>query len=213
MKTVIFANGEIKDERRARNAVQPSDVLIAANGGTANCLKLGFMPSVVIGDLDSLSMKERQALEENGAELIIHPRDKDQTDLELALGYAVEKGADEILLLGLLGGRLDQTLANLLLLARIEWGAVGLIVLEGPDTAYLLKGENSLDLQGKPGNTVSLIPLSPEVTNVRTSGLKWQLASATLSFGSTLSVSNEMVEKSARVSINSGQMLVVHRTQ
>ena len=213
MRVVIFANGEIEDSRRARNAIQPSDVLVAANGGTANCLKLGFIPSVVIGDLDSLSMKERQTLEENGAELVVHPRDKDQTDLELALGYAVGKGAQEILLLGLLGGRLDQTLANLLLLARVEWGEVGLTVIEGPDTAYLLKGENKLDLQGRPGDIVSLIPLSPEATNVRTSGLRWPLAGATLFFGSTLSVSNEMLGRTASVQISSGQLLIVHRTQ
>ena len=213
MRVVIFANGDIKDDRKARAAIRPEDVLIAADGGTANCRKLGFIPSVVIGDLDSLSIKERQALEGNGVKLVVHPQDKDKIDLELALAYAVGAGADEILLLGLLGGRLDQTLANMLLLTRIEWGDVDLTVLEGPDTAYLLKDDNTLEIRGEPGDIVSLIPLSPEIKNVRTSGLRWALKGVTLYFGSTLSVSNEMTGKTASVQIRKGELLVVHRIQ
>lgn len=212
MRAVIIANGEIKDDSRARTAIRPSDVLIAADGGTANSLKLGFTPSIVIGDLDSLSSTEKQVLEHNNTQLVIHPREKDQTDLELAIAYAIGEGAEEILLLGLLGGRLDQTLANLLLLAKDEWGTTGLTVLEGPDTAYLLRDEHVYDILGKPGDIVSLIPLSPVVKNVWTHELRWPLEGATLFFGSTLSISNEMTSKTASVQTTSGKLLVVHRS-
>lgn len=211
MRVTIFANGIIDDPASARGAVLPDDFLIAADGGAKNSLMLGFSPHVVIGDQDSLGSADLEALEARGTRFVLYPRDKDQTDLELAVRFAVDYGAEEILLLGLLGGRLDQTLANLLLLSLPEWGDVKLAVQEGPDTAYFLKGGSSLDLQGRAGDTVSLIPLSPVASSVTTLGLRWALQDAELNFGSTLGISNEMVRSSAQILFEAGQMLIVHR--
>lgn len=172
---------------------------------------LGFTPHVVVGDLDSLSQADLDAFKENHTQLVLYPRDKDQTDLELALRYALDSGAGEILLIGLLGGRLDQTLANMLLLSLPDWGEARLAILEGPDTAHFLRGGNSLELQGQVGDPVSLIPLSPTASGVTTKGLRWALQDADLQFGSTLGISNEMVEPGSMVSIETGNLLVVHR--
>jgi thiamine pyrophosphokinase len=211
LRVVIFANGIIADPAAALNALRAGDFLLAADGGAQNCRSLGLVPNVVIGDLDSLSRADLQFLRDRGTELIEHPRDKDQTDLELALRYAVKLGAAEILLIGLLGGRLDQTLANLLLLSLPDWGNVQLATREGPDTAFFLRGGNSLSLEGQPGDIVSLIPLSPAVTGVSTTGLRWSLEDTLLEFGSTLGISNEMVATGAQVEIKEGKLLIVHR--
>jgi len=182
--------------------------VLCADGGTLHALALGLHPDVVIGDLDSLPEAVRDRLEAAGTQFLRFPRDKDYTDLELALQYALGQGAEDILLLGLLGGRLDQTLANVLLLARPEWDAARLWFAYGSERAYLLRGGESLTLRGRPGDIVSLIPLTPTVTGVTTQGLRWPLHNATLHFGHTLTVSNELVGEEAVVRVGEGRVVV-----
>ena len=212
MRAVIFANGAFSSSEQARRALRLDDVLIAADGGVHNCRTLGLWPSVVIGDLDSLSNSDQEALVAHGIQIIAYPRDKDQTDLELALNYAIQIGAEEIVLFGMIGGRLDQTLANLLLLSREEWGRIRLLAIDGPDIIYLLRDSDRIIVQGKRGDIISLVPLSPKVTGVTTHGLRWPLKRASLQFGSTLSLSNELAGATAEVQIRHGKVLLIHRT-
>ncbi len=209
-KVVIFTNGECAPPRGLDTYLLGRTV-ICADGGTRHALELGLMPAVVIGDLDSLPPDARPRLEAAGTQFLTYPRDKDYTDLELALKYAVEQGAKDILLLGLLGGRLDQTLANVLLLARPEWDAARLWFVHGSEQAYLLRGGEALTLHGRSGNIVSIIPLTPTMTGVTTQGLRWPLHNATLYFGHTLTVSNELVGKEGKVIVGEGRGIVVIR--
>jgi thiamine pyrophosphokinase len=213
LRTVIFANGEIKNPEVARAAIQKDDVLIAADGGVRNCLALGLIPDLVIGDMDSISPEQKSILENGSTRFITYPREKDQTDLELALIHAAEQNSVEILLLGLLGGRLDQTLANLHLLSRKQWDQIRLVVVEGSDTAYILHDRGLLVIHGEAGDIVSLLPLSPQVTDVSTQNLRWPLHQATLHFGSTLSISNQMTDSKAEIRIQKGTLLIVHRVK
>lgn len=212
MRAVIFANGVINNFEAIRGRLSDDDLLIAADGGTHHLKRLGLFPGVVVGDLDSIDPDDISRLESLGVQLSVHPRDKDQTDLELALDYAVRQGAQEILLFGLLGGRLDQTLANLLLLTMEKWGQTRLRIVDGLDSAVLIRKAESINLPGKAGDLVSLIPLTAEVSGVSTQGLRWPLHQATLTFGSTLAVSNEMVSEASEISIREGLLLIVHRS-
>lgn len=212
MYTIIFANGDFRRPTNPLAGIRKGELLIAADGGTQHCQELGLRPDVVIGDMDSISSDLRETLDKQGTRFIVHPRDKDETDLELALKYAIDQGGREILLLGLLGGRLDQTLTNLLLLTRPEWHSARLTAADGPDFAVLLRSGESFSAGIRPGDTLSLIALSQEVSGVTTQGLRWSLEKATLKFGSTLGVSNEANADRAEVRIEAGQLLVVHRT-
>ncbi len=211
MRAVIFANGELNQPSNPLAAIRENDYLIAADGGTHHCLALGLTPQVVIGDLDSTTDEQRVSLTEKGTQFRVHPRAKDQTDLELALMHAVDEKAEEILLLGILGGRLDQTLANLLLLTRPEWQSARLTAADGLDYATLLRKGDELHIQTQEKDTVSLIPLTPKVEGITTRGLRWSLKDAVLEFGSTLGISNEASGEAAKVKIRTGQLLVVHR--
>ncbi len=206
----IFANGEFSPPADILTHLR-GRIIIAADGGARHALALGLTPDVVIGDLDSLSAEEVRDLEARGAQLIRHPRDKDQTDLELALAHARDLAARDVLLLGLLGGRLDQTLANVFLLALPEWDAMRLWFVDGSDTAYLLRDGDALRIRGQPGNTVSLIPLTPTVTGVTTHGLRWPLHDATLHLGRTLTISNELMDEEGEVRVGKGRVVVVVR--
>lgn len=213
MRAVIIANGLLSDSRSALNAIRNDDLLIAVDGGTRHCLALGLIPKFVVGDLDSITQQQCDELRTRGTSFISYPRDKDQTDLELALDFAISQGVREIHLLGLLGGRIDQTLGNLLLLARSEWLVAQISLSEGSEFAYLLRNGESKTIHGKPGDTISLISLSPWVTGITTRNLRWPLTNGALQFGSTLGISNEMTHSIAYIEIKEGQLLVTHHTE
>ena len=208
MRAVIFVNGEVQDYTALARWLRPRDHLIGADGGTRHMLALGLMPDAVVGDLDSLEPETVAKLIAQGVDVERYPIAKDQTDLELAIERGLRAGASEILLLGALGGRLDQTLANLLILAQRNW-PVPLRLAEGSQLAQVLRSGETLMLHAAPGSTVSAIPLSAIVTGITYTGLEYPLQDATLSIGSTRGVSNVVASSPATITIDEGVLLVV----
>ena len=215
MRAIVIANGPY-----GRMAVRPyprsfqrqaEDWIIAADGGTVTALRWGWLPHTVVGDLDSLPHELQQRLAAVGCQFITFPERKDWTDLELALQHAVEGGATEIVILGARGGRLDQELANVLLLSRPEWAEVDVRLLHGQEEALVVRRQGTI--RGQVGDTVSLIALAPQVTGVTTSGLEWPLHESTLAFGSTLGISNRLTQPVAQVRVKEGVLLAVHSRQ
>lgn len=212
MRAVVFVNGEVRDYTALARWLRPGDHLIGADGGTRHILALNLLPDVVVGDLDSLEPETVTALIAQGVDVERYPVAKDQTDLELAIERGLRTGASEILLLGALGGRLDQTLANLLILAQRNW-PVPLLLAEGNQLAQVLRGGATLTLQAAPGSTVSAIPLSAVVTGITYTGLEYPLQDATLAIGSTRGVSNVVATSGATITIKEGVLLVVCVTE
>lgn len=212
MQVVIVANGEINDAGRARAAAQAAELVIAADGGARHCLALGISPALVIGDLDSLTSEELDQLEAGGAELVRHPAAKDAIDLELALHQALERGAREIVVLGAVGGRLDMTFANLLLLADPALGTTKVEVWHDNQTAFVLTPPGGA-LPGEPGDTLSLIPLDAEVQGVTTRDLEFELNYEPLLLGPARGLSNRVSGPRPTVELRAGTLLVVHTPQ
>lgn len=210
-RCIIFANGTLPKPDYALRLIRPDDFIIAADGGTRHARTLGLLPSIVIGDLDSLTLADRAALESGGTKIIQHPRDKDVTDLELALNYAIENGFREIIIVAALGDRLDQTLGNLSLLTDPQLLTFDLRLDDGVEQAFFCRDQ--AEVEGRPGDLVSLIPWGREVHGVRTEGLRWPLSNETLYPHKTRGISNEMSDETARVEIDSGLLLVIHKRQ
>jgi len=207
MRAVIFANGEFPDPQAHRGLLRPDDLLIAADGGAAHARAAGATPHVVVGDMDSLPPSLRDELAAAGTRFVTRPAAKDETDLELALLYAVEQGAREILVLAALGGRLDQLVANLLLLAHPALTGATVRLVEGPQSAFLIRDQARIE--GQPGDTVSLIPLGGDAHGVTTAGLRWPLHDETLRFGPARGVSNVLLGREARVTVREGVVVCV----
>jgi thiamine pyrophosphokinase len=210
VRAIIVAGGNVDHDMDIPSLFKDGDLVIGADGGAARALEWGLVPDLVVGDMDSLAADIQPVLEGRGSEFVIHPRAKDETDLELALTVAVERGAREIIVLGALGGRLDHTLANVLLLALPGLADTLVRIVDGDQQAQLVRDRETVTLAGTPGDIVSLLPLSDEVSGVTTTGLAWALQCDTLNFGFTRGVSNEMVAATANVSIEEGLLLVVH---
>ncbi len=210
-RLIIFANGILPQLEPTRRLIQAGDVLIAADGGTRHALALGLFPSLVLGDLDSLSQEDRQKLDEKGVKIQEYSRDKDETDLELAFIYARAHGYREIVVVGALGGRLDQTMGNLSLLTNPELATLDVRIDDGVEEAFVTRAR--CEVHGNPGDIVSLIPWSGEVRGVSTEGLQWPLINETLFPDRTRGISNEMTQDTVTISQKSGLLLVIHHRQ
>jgi thiamine pyrophosphokinase len=209
-RIVIFANGNLIEPENLRPRLRSTDRIFCANGGTVHALALGLRPEAIIGDLDSLSPELVSKLAAEGVAIHRHPVRKDQTDLELAFEVAIAENPDEILLVTALGGRLDQTLANIFLLTRPAYSSVRLTLVDGFQSAWVLHSHQTLALAGQPGDTLSLVPLTPIVQQVNLTGVEWPLVEAQLTFGSTWSISNALTTSQATIQIGEGMVLVVH---
>lgn len=208
MRAIIFVNGLIHDLTTLKRWVREDDDLIAADGGAHHAVAMGLLPRVVVGDLDSIEPALAEQLASQGVELERHPPAKNKTDLELALERAIRDGAKEILLLGALGGRLDQSLANVLLMAQQDWPAT-IHLVDATEIATVIHGGESMTLEAAPGSTMSLLPLSAVVTGITYTGMLYPLDNATIALGSTRGVSNEVVSHPATIHIKTGIALVI----
>ncbi|MDX1601081.1 MAG: thiamine diphosphokinase [Anaerolineales bacterium] len=209
MSTTIVANGELGDPALAREWFERADLTIAADGGLRHCTQLELEPDLLVGDLDSIDPDQLNRLERAGTEVRRHPRRKDATDLELALAEVHERQTRDVVVLGAIGSRWDQSAANLLLAARPDWADMRIRFVKGPQQAEVLRPGRRLTFDGSPNDLVSLIPLAGDAQGITTSGLAYPLERGTLEFAATRGVSNYIERTPASVELEHGLLLTV----
>ncbi len=204
MRLLLFANGAAPTQATVERWHRPGDLIVAADGGTRHAIAAGLIPHHVIGDLDSLPPQVRARLEAAGTRFHPYPPEKDETDLELALAWAAAQGAETIVILGMWGGRPDQSVANLLLLAMPVLRGRRVIAVADGWSVRCLHGGERCHLHARPGTTLSLLPLGGAAQGVRTEGLRYPLHGETLHFGTARGVSNQFVAEEALVTLERG---------
>jgi len=201
-KACIFCNGELKNSARAKRVASNCDLLIAADGGAKHLAGLGLQPEIIIGDMDSIATD--MSKDKNSIVRIPYSPDKDKSDVELAVEYALEQGCQEIILVAAVGGRLDHTLGNVALVASYP-GRIA--ILDGVSTLVAVDKSEKCMLHGQVGTPVSLIPYGSGSFTVRTKGLKYFLGDESL-HSATHGLSNELSLTEACVCISNGILLV-----
>lgn len=202
MKAAVVAHGDV--DASDASHVRGADLIVAADGGTAHLERWGIAPHVLVGDLDSLAPGARARVA--GLPVERHPAAKDKSDTELAVERAIASGADEVVLVGALGGpRADHALANVLLLAsdprlRIVRGTVSLRVVRGGARA---------EIDRPAGEVVTLLAIGGDASGVTTEGLRYPLRGETLRLGSSRGLSNEVTSRPAAVGLAAGALLVI----
>jgi thiamine pyrophosphokinase len=205
---IVFAAAPLTPTPRLRTLLSQlaNAFVVAADAGAAIALEFGLTPHVVIGDLDSVDQLTLTYLVQHEIPVEEYPRDKDATDGQLAIERVLKEHPTELWLLGFLGGpRLDQALANVFLLAQLE---VPTVLLDERNECRLLRGPASHTWAPESSEVVSLLPLTEEVHDVRTVGLRWALQGDTLHRGDTRGISNEPAAAQASVSISQGMLLL-----
>ena len=181
--------------------------VVAADSGLALMPQLGRPVDVVVGDLDSVDPELLAEARRTGSEVMRHPRDKDRTDLALALDLALARAPARVVVLGGHAGRLDHLLANALLLASPRYARLDLVAHVGPATVTVVRG--SARLHRRAGQVASLLPVHGPARGVTTAGLRFPLTDADLHAGTSQGVSNELIDDTARVDVRDGVLLAV----
>lgn len=204
----MIAHGDVDPDDRAH--LEGAELVVAADGGTLALERWGVVPNAIVGDLDSLGLERARAWEARGVVVVPYSPEKDESDLELAIAYAVRAKADDILLLGVLGGaRFDHELANTLLIAADGYRGRRLRAVRGDITVRALHGGEMLDLAGAAGDLVTLLAVRGDAEGVRTQRLKYPLAGETLHFGAARGLSNVVLSAGATVGCDRGVLLVI----
>ncbi len=206
MTAVIVANGDAVPGDRAIAA--GAELLIAADGGALLCSRWGLLPELVVGDLDSLGVDRADELARRGARVIAYPADKDESDTEIAVRAALERGAIDVVLLAALGGeRLDHEIANILLVAGPR-SRGRLRAVRGDTTVRSLHSRSRLVLDGSPGDIVTLMPLG-DAAGITTEGLRYTLRDEPLRAGAARGLSNVIERAGASVALDAGVLIVI----
>lgn len=206
-KVVVIANGAVGDVDSCRRQIKKEDYVICADGGLRHALNMGIRPHLLVGDGDSLHGLRRQ-LERLCLKVLCPEANQEESDLELALKYAVTLKPEEIVIYGALGGgRADHAFINILLLTIPFNEGIRSKIIDGRQEIQLMSRE--LVISGQAGDYLSLFALTPEVTGVVTEGLKYPLYKEPLYFASSRGLSNQFTGTIARVIAQTGLLLVV----
>ncbi len=203
MKCLIVGNGEIKDEKWLSDKVKTycPDYIIAADGGYNNLKKAGICPDLLLGDFDSIGKIPENSL----FEINKFSKEKDFTDIELAIEVALEKGCSRICLAGATGSRLDHSIANIFLLRKLLKSSIEAEIIDEHHEMFLVKRHKSL--YNQKGSLLSLLPLDPIVSGIYLKGFKYPLENATIEMGDTLGISNVSISDNCEIYAENGILL------
>ncbi len=213
MTTLVVFNGDV-DREFLVSQLLVSGLVVAADGAVRAILEAGGSCDVLVGDMDSLNQSDLTELRVVNPELDVRmfPSEKDATDGELALRVALESDPDRIVVVGAFGGnRLDHELANISLLANEALRDRDVVLVDPTRRVSLLT--NQTEINGDPGDVITLIPFGGGATGISSEGLRYELNNRDLFFGASLGVSNELLATSAVVTVVTGMVLVIHEGQ
>jgi thiamine pyrophosphokinase len=202
---VVIAGGAPID--RARAAAVPAGArVVAADAGVERARSLGWSVDVAVGDFDSLDRSLVGRLDDVAGEVRRFPRDKDATDLELALEVAAEWAPARVLVAGVEGGRPDHALANLLVASADRFAAIDVELLLEGGRAWVVRDRLEGPLPA--GSIVSLVAVHGPAT-VSVEGVRWPLDRDLLDPGSTRGVSNRATGGPFALTVHDGTVLSI----
>ena len=199
----VFFNGELEGrvEYFKDLLLKENGDIYCADGGALHLEKLEIFPLEIWGDLDSISEEILKKYSINNVIIKRFPKDKDFTDGELVLQHLMDKGYDEIRIIGGLGGRIDHALTNLNLIFKFK----NTIFLTEKEKIFSIEREKKIE--GAKGKTISFVPFSEKVENLTLKGFKYPLNKYTLHQGDSICMSNIAVKERCEVSFSAGKLM------
>jgi thiamine pyrophosphokinase len=213
----VVGDGETPD-RAALDAMWPGwfddlRFVVAADAGAIGAEALGLRVDLVVGDGDSLGDSGIARVRESGIEIRLSPPEKDESDTELGILACLDRTPSRITVLGAFGGpRLDHTLANIALLAMPELGGLDVRMLDERTRVRLMRADGAattLELAGRVGDLVSLLPFGGGADGITTAGLAYPLRGEPLLVGRVRGLSNVRSKPVASIRLERGRLLVI----
>lgn len=200
-KCIIVGAGEFFEHRIAPNS---KDFVIAADGGYLYLHEQNIRVDMIIGDMDSLSIKPSHP------NLVVLPKEKDDTDMLAAITYGLEMGYRVFHLYGGTGGRLDHTLANIQCLAYLSSiGARG--YLHGSNYAVTAITNDHIEFDKNASGVISIFSHSDKAVGVEITGMKYSVKEHTLTNTYPLGVSNEFIGNDSKISVRQGTLIILFK--
>ena len=201
-KCAIIGAGDIKSYNGIKESIITCDFIISADGGYDHLLKMGISPNLAIGDFDSIKSKPK------ANEIITLPKEKDETDTFSAINIALEKGFDELYLFGMLGGRLDHTIANLQALLYLSQMNKKAYIIDSD--IKIIAITNGFAIIPKLDNAYfSVFSFGEIAKGVTIENAKYTLSNAEIKNNFPIGVSNEFLDNDARVAVEDGSLLII----
>lgn len=203
-RAIVFFNGELSEEEKFyKEFIKKDDDIYCADGGAMHTYRLSKIPIEIMGDMDSVSKDVLRYYKNNGTIIKKFSRDKDFTDGELILEYLNSKNYDEVIVFAAMGGRTDHTLTNLNLIFKYK----KIRFISEKEEIFAI--DRHFKFENKRGNEVSFIPFSDEVSELTLKGFKFPLNRYNLKRGSSICMSNLIVENIAEVNFENGTLLCI----
>ena len=203
MRAFIYTGGAVRTEFITEHP-KADDLCIAADSGYHTARALGERIDILLGDFDSIGDMPR----DEGMEIRRVPAEKDYTDTQLAVEIALDKGAEDIIMIGGLSGRLDHTLSTLAILEDLHGRGVYATLTDGQSRARYLKSSSTLVARSH-YKYLSLIAADDIVKGVDIEGCKYPLKKATLHRRNQFAVSNEITGNVAFISVKKGGVYII----
>ena len=203
MRAFIYTGGTVRIESITEHP-KADDLCIAADQGYHTAKALGERIDLLLGDFDSIGSVPG----DEGMEIQRVPAEKDYTDTQLAVEIALERGADEIIIIGGLSGRLDHTLSTLAILEDLNTRGVYCTITDGQNRARYMKSTSTL-IARSPYKYLSLIAADEVVKGVDIEGCKYPLKKATLRRSHQFAVSNEITGNVAFIAVKKGGVFII----
>ena len=204
MKTGALVGASEFNEERFREMYDAGafDVVIAVDGGYKYLTDMGITPAMVVGDLDSLGYEPK------GIRLVKFPTHKDKSDMELAISRAKSQGCDSIYAFGVLGGRLDHTIANLYIFAKACESGMSVCLVDFENAIFFIHGPDTFEAEACEDGTVSVFSMSDLSTGVFERGMEWDLDDVELDNRTSRGLSNQLIGEPVMIGVESGTLMI-----
>lgn len=190
---------------------EENSIWVGVDRGVFTLIKRGITPNLAFGDFDSVTQEELKEIERKVKNLAKFSPEKDETDMELAVNWAIEQNPERIRLFGATGGRLDHLFANVQLLLKPVYLelSVQIEIIDAQNNIYL-KGKGTHQIKKiKERKYISFVPVTPSVTALTLVGFKYPLNDCHIPMGSTLCISNELIDDYGTFSFTEGILMVI----
>lgn len=202
MKAYIFTGGEIHHQY-IEERPEEGDTVIAADAGYRNATLMGVHINILIGDFDSLGM-----IPDDVDEVMQLPAEKDLTDTQVAVETAIERGADEIIIVGSTSGRFDHALSTLAILEKYHEKHLPIYIVNGQNRVRYIKNSGFIVIRSQ-YKYFSIIAADAKVKGVSIEGAKYPLINKTLTRDHQFAVSNEIEKNAALINVKKGGIFII----
>ena len=202
MRAFVFGGGEIFPDY-IEEKVEAGDLVICADSGYKNAVSMGVEVNILVGDFDSMS-----DIPDGKFELVRVPAEKDQTDTQLAVDIALERGANEVIIVCSTSGRADHAISAMAILEYLY---------EKKVPTYLVNGQNRIRFVRDSGTILvrsgykyfSVVTLDPIAKKVSIEGGKYPLVKKDIKRGFQFAVSNEIIKNAALITVKKGSVYII----